>query len=901
MAAAVASQSGADRSYRVLLPADVVPERYDLTLEPDVERFTFEGVVRIACDVQVATDVVELHARDLLIGSAKFTPAGGGRALVACELGLRPKDTTLALRFEEVLPVGRGELEISFHGTLNDQMAGFYRSQYTDAKGVKRYMATTQFEAIDARRCFPCWDEPARKAVFVVTMVYPANLTAVSNMPQSRTEIQADGRRRDVFMPTPKMSTYLLAFCVGEFEYVSGQTRDGVIARIMCCAGNASKCTYALSCCIKALDFYNDFFGIPYPLPKMDMIAIPEFSAGAMENWGLVTYREVCLLCDEKAVSAVQKQRICTVITHELAHQWFGNLVTMAWWDDLWLNEGFANWMQTFAADSLHPEWHIWESYVGTEQQRALQLDALRSSHPIQVPIGKAQEVEEVFDAVSYCKGGSIVRMIYAVLGQDSFQQGLKLYFARHKYGNTETKDLWQAWAEASGKPLPQMMGSWTEKMGFPVVKVLSDPLEAGSEAAEVECEQSWFLADGSQREGDEDKLWFVPMLIATDKGVAPVAFQEQKRARLPCGTVTPGASWLKLNFGQHMPLRVLYPASMISRLAANMPSLPAEDRIGLLTDTYALCKAGALAPELLVRLFGGFRQELNDKVWAQLSQCFDGLDRIVRMGLEPHVVTAFCGLAASLVRPAFAGVGWDAADTDDDNRKVLRTALATAVAKYCDTDAEVCAEAQRRCNAFIAAPSDTAVLSADVRTAVLTLAMQAEGCEATFDQLVKVHNAIDDGAVKQSIYQALGKSASSTLRKRGLEWALGHEVRAQDLIYLPMAVSNSGREGAEEVFEWVQKDYDRIYGRLGETSMMLFQNIVRISGAGFVTTEKAEAVRQFWESKSVIEAVSKSLGQTIEAIEANGKFVERLRNSRFADKEFWAEMGTGTQETDEK
>merc|ERR1719401_602905 len=252
-------------------------------------------------------------------------------------------------------------------------------------------------------------------------------------MPPSRSEIRKDGKRQETFMPSPKMSTYLLDFC-------------------------------------------NEFFGIPYPLPKMDMIAIPDFAAGAMENWGLVTYREVALLCDEKTVSATQKQRICTVITHELAHQWFGNLVTMEWWDDLWLNEGFANWMQTFAADKLHPEWNIWESYVATEQQRALTLDALRSSHPIQVPIKHAQEVEEVFDAISYCKGGSVVRMIYAVLGLADFQKGLQAYFEKHQYGNAETTDLWRAWSEASGKPIAQMMGTRTQQMGFPVVKVLQDP-----------------------------------------------------------------------------------------------------------------------------------------------------------------------------------------------------------------------------------------------------------------------------------------------------------------------------------------------------------------------------------------------------------------------------------------
>ena len=272
-------------------------------------------------------------------------------------------------------------------------------------------------------------------------------------------------------------------------------------------------------------------------------------------------------------------------MAHELAHQWFGNLVTMAWWDDLWLNEGFANLMRTRCADELHPEWNIWQSYVGEEQQSALRLDAMRCSHPIQVPIGRAETVEEVFDAISYCKGGAVVRMIYAVLGAASFQEGLRTYFKKHQYGNTETTDLWQAWKEVSGKPVDEMMGSWTSQMGFPVLRVLSDPLLSGADAVEVE--QSWFLADGSEQAGDADCKWLVPVFLGSDKKVASEAvFFSEKKQTLALGGVGSGAKWLKLNLGQYVPARVLYPASMLERLAANIHSIPVKDRIGLLSDS---------------------------------------------------------------------------------------------------------------------------------------------------------------------------------------------------------------------------------------------------------------------------------------------------------------------------
>ncbi|CAK9053976.1 unnamed protein product [Durusdinium trenchii] len=874
---------------RELLPSDVLPEHYDLTLEPDVEKFTFDGVVKITCDVQVATDSISVHAHELVLSSATFTPSEGSSASSAESITLKTKSKMAVVGFEEVLPVGKGILEIKFRGTLNDQMAGFYRSQYTDSKGQKRFLATTQFEAIDARRCFPCWDEPARKATFTVTMIYPANLMAISNMPPSSLETRADGKKKEVFMVTPKMSTYLLAFCVGEFEFISAQTKSGVLARIFSCPGNSARCAFALKCCIKALEFYDDFFGLPYPLPKMDMIAIPDFSAGAMENWGLVTYREVALLCEEQTVSATQKQRICTVIAHELAHQWFGNLVTMEWWDDLWLNEGFANWMQTFCSDRLYPDWHIWESYVGMEQQRALQLDGLRSSHPIQVPIAKAEQVEEVFDAISYCKGGSVVRMIYRVLGDEHFQKGLQLYFSRHKYGNTRTIDLWNAWKEVLGKPIDKMMSSWTEQMGFPLLEVLNDPFTSN----QVELKQSWFLADGSKETNDDAKVWFCPVIVGTDKGEAPVSFLEEKTGKIPCDLS--GASVLKVNFGQHVPVRVLYPEKVFMRLVQNLKLVSAEDRIGLLSDTFATCKAGVLEPGFMAELLSGFKDELNDKVWSELASVMGGLEKVIVQGLDDETASAFKEFCSKLVLPAFKHVGWDQQSSDDDNQKKLRSTVLSAVAKYCYKDSAIAAEAVKRCKAFVADPNDPAALNADIRSAVFDVALQsAEGAEM-FDELIKAHETVKDGAVKIHIYGALGKAQSSTLRKRALDFNLGGAVRSQDLIYIPMAMAASGRDGAEATFSWMQDQYDRIYEMIGATSMMLFQNMVRVSGIGFVTEAKAQEVSEFWKAKKVYQNVQKALAQTVEGICSNAKFVDRLKTSRAAKAATWTAAAAGS------
>ena len=308
-------------------------------------------------------------------------------------------------------------------------------------------MASTQFEALDARRAFPCWDEPAMKAIFTISMIIPEDLTAVANMPETSCSLLPNNLKKITFEKTPIMSTYLVAFAVGRFDYLQSKTKNGVVFRVYCQPGKIEFARFALDTGVRCLQFLDDYFEIPYPLPKCDMMSITEFAAGAMENWGLITYRESAILIDAASAEVSMKQRVAMVVCHELAHQWFGNLVTMNWWCDLWLNEGFANFTQHFVTDALFPEWKIWENYVADSVGVAFKLDSLRSSHPIQVPIAHAEEVEEVFDGISYCKGSAVINMVYKVLGPENFRKGLQLYFKRHAYQNTETVDLWYAYS----------------------------------------------------------------------------------------------------------------------------------------------------------------------------------------------------------------------------------------------------------------------------------------------------------------------------------------------------------------------------------------------------------------------------------------------------------------------
>lgn len=371
--------------------------------------------------------------------------------------------------FSDVIPKGsKAQLEIKFTGHLNDKMAGFYRSTYKKEDGTEGILATSQMEPTDARRAFPCFDEPALKATYTVTLIADKNLTCLSNMDvAAETDVQStisgSTRKAVKFNKSPLMSTYLVAFIVGELNYVETNAFR-VPVRVYAPPGqDIEHGRFSLDLAAKTLAFYEKVFGIEFPLPKMDQVAIPDFAQGAMENWGLVTYRVVDLLLDEKASGAATKERVAEVVQHELAHQWFGNLVTMDWWEGLWLNEGFATWASWYSCNAFYPEWNVWQTFVTDTLQGALSLDSLRSSHPIEVPVKRADEINQIFDAISYSKGSCVLRMISTYLGEDTFLEGVRRYLKKHAYGNTQTGDLWASLADASGKQVEEVMASWTK------------------------------------------------------------------------------------------------------------------------------------------------------------------------------------------------------------------------------------------------------------------------------------------------------------------------------------------------------------------------------------------------------------------------------------------------------
>lgn len=549
---------------------------------------------------------------------------------------------------------------MTFTGTLNDNMAGFYRSSFKAEDGSTTWMATSQMEPTDARRAFPCFDEPALKSTFAVTLVADDKMTCLSNMDVvSETTVDSKvtgGKRKAVtFNKTPPMSTYLLAFIVGELNYIETNSFRIPVRVYAPKDRDIEHGRFSLELAAKTLDFYEKTFDSPFPLPKMDMIAIPDFSAGAMENWGLVTYRVVDVLIDEKVSGASVKQRVAETVQHELAHQWFGNLVTMDFWDGLWLNEGFATWMSWYSCNVFYPDWKVWEGYVTDNLASALSLDSLRSSHPIEVPVKRADEINQIFDAISYSKGSCVLRMISKYLGEDVFMEGIRRYLKKHAYGNTQTGDLWAALSDASGKDVEKVMDIWTKKVGFPVVSVTE-----GSNSIHVK--QNRFLRTADVKPEEDETIFPVFLSLRTKDGVDKDLALSSREADFKLQDM----DFFKLNADHSGLYRTSYTPERLRKLglAAKDGLLTVEDRAGMIADAEALAASGYQKTSGILSLLDSFKSESEFVVWQEISSRISVL-RSAWMFEDQAVKDALKHFQLDLTKDKAHELGWSFTDKD--------------------------------------------------------------------------------------------------------------------------------------------------------------------------------------------------------------------------------------------
>ena len=659
---------------RQVLPTNVKPLHYDVTLEPDFEKFTYRGNVIIDLEVKDASKSISLNTLEIDIHSTRITQ---GSSSISSDPKITYDDDsqTTTFSFDSSLSPGATvKLAIDFTGQLNEKMAGFYRSSYKDDRdGSTKYMATSQMEPTDARRAFPCFDEPALKATFSVTLVADEHMTCLSNMDVATeatvtSKVTGTTRKAVTFNKSPLMSTYLVAVIVGELNYIESKAFRVPVRVYAPPHQDINQGKFSLDLAARTLEFYEKTFDSDFPLPKMDMVAIPDFAAGAMENWGLVTYRIVDLLFDEKKSGAGTKERVAEVVQHELAHQWFGNLVTMDFWDGLWLNEGFATWMSWYSCNKFYPEWKVWQGYVTDNLQSALALDSLRSSHPIEVPVKRADEINQIFDAISYSKGSCVLRQISKWIGEDTFMEGIRRYLKKHAYGNTQTGDLWAALSEASGKDVEKVMDIWTKQVGYPVVTVKENPSNRS-----IIVSQNRFLRTADVKPDEDKTLYPVFLGLRTEKGVDEDAtlYTRDKEIRLP------DMDFFKLNADHSGIYRTSYTPERLQKLgqAAKSGKLTVEDRAGMIADTGALSAAGYQKTSGTLSLIKEFDQESEKVVWDEIVTRI-GAIRSAWIFEDEKIRDALKTFQRELVAKKAHELGWAFKDSDDHIEQQFKALL---------------------------------------------------------------------------------------------------------------------------------------------------------------------------------------------------------------------------------
>jgi aminopeptidase N len=747
---------------RVVLPAAVRPERYEITITPDAQALTFAGQEKIAVVVMQPTDRIVLNAADIAFGKVALS----GRS-EAPRVVLDQTQQTAAFVFAKPLAPGRYDLSIAYTGKIYQQASGFFALDYDGAGGKQRALFT-QFENSDARRLAPLWDEPGVKSVFALTVVAPKGQMAVSNMPVAATDTLAGDRQAVRFADTPKMSSYLLFLALGDFERIHrqvGKTDVGVVVR----RGDTAKAQFALDAAAQILPYYNDYFGTPYPLPKLDFIAGPGRSQffSAMENWGAIFYFDYALLLDPKLSTEADKQLIYVDIAHEMAHQWFGDLVTMAWWDDLWLNEGFASWMENKATDHFHPEWNIWLQTKAGEQS-AMRLDARNGAHPVITPIHDVFAAANAFDAITYEKGHSVIHMLEGYVGEDVFREGVRNYIAHHAYGNTVTDDLWTEIDAVSPKKIAGVAHDFTLQSGVPLITVTQAP-------AEVKLTQSRYGVDPASR---APRTWRTPVIVG---GLGDEPWRTVVSAGAPATReATPQAAPL-LNAGQTGYFRSAYSPDIWARVVGAFPRQRPEDQLGLIYDSLALGEAGISPMSEFLELSLSAQAAADPVVIKTLAEQLTALDSYYR---DQPGQAAYRAFARARLAPAFARVGWDAKPGEPDNDALLRRTLITTLGRM--DDPAVIAEARRRFTACLAAP-DT--LSGSARLTVLQI-VASHADETTWAQLHAMAKAATDPTDKTRLYGFLGDSHDPALADRVLTLALSSEPSPTDAPELISAVA---------------------------------------------------------------------------------------------------------------
>lgn len=832
------------------LYAQFQPENYKLELEADKTSKTFAGTVQITGKkVGRPSKRITLHQCGLTISAVRVVKRDkkGDVELPVTRINSQKTFDEVRLHFDQLLYPGQYFIELTFSGLISQQMNGIYLSTF-DHGGKTKQLVATQFESHYAREAFPCIDEPEAKATFDLTLITEQNETVIANTPIVAEDTR-NGKLVTTFDTTPKMSTYLLAFVHGELGYTQARTKEGTLVSVYATPDNVAHTKFALDVAVKTLEFYNDYFDIPYPLEKCDFIALPDFSSGAMENWGCITFREQALLVDPKNTSLHLKQYVANVIAHELTHQWFGNLVTMRWWTDLWLNESFASWMSYLAIDHLFPDWHVWTQFIVDEQGLALRQDALENTHPIEVAVNHPDEIRTIFDAISYEKGASVLLMLHDYLGAELFRDGLRLYLKRHAYGNTDTVDLWNALEEVSNMPVAEFMGQWTSLSGYPIVKA-----DLHGDDAQIHQERFYLNSEAKK----EAATWPIPLRPSEVTGLStlttvssPLSAEENHNK-------------LVLNHDRTSFFRVIYDANHRAHLAKAISQghINELDRLGIIDDSFEAAKAGYDSTVASLELMKAYANETSSVVWDVIAAAIGS----IRLVMEDDELRPYLkDYVRALTEKQFERLGWDEKDSDTHFDKLLRPTI-LGLSSYGENP-DVVREAQLRF-ANMKQPED---VHPDIR-GVIYGTVARNGGKPEFDKMMAMHNQSTNSEERVTLSGALTGFQQPELIELALSRITSKDVRAQDSAYW-VAYSFGNRFARQATWEWLKSNWDWLIANLG-TDLSFFRMPVY---AGRVFSDRAfiPEFEQFF-TEHMSPAFERPVKQGIETITWQAAWKER-------------------------
>ena len=812
------------------------PNHYNLTLDlTRAEEKEFSGTVIIFGES--TSESISLHSKGLTIQSATIDN--------------QPADVSFG-EFDELrlsqpnLENGNHTIHINFSGTITDAMHGLYPCYFTH-DGVKKQLFATQFESHHAREVFPCVDEPAAKAEYDLTLITRPGITVLGNMPVKFQKENGDSLTT-TFEKTPRMSSYLLAFVIGELHKKSAHTKSGVEVNVWATpAQNENTLDFALDIATRSIDFYDEYFGVKYPLPKSDHVALPDFSSGAMENWGLITYRESCLLADPELTPESSRRFIATVIAHELSHQWFGNLVTMQWWNDLWLNESFANMMEYVAIDALHPEWHMWEDFATNEVTAALRRDSLDGVQSVQADVNHPDEISTLFDpAIVYAKGGRLLVMVRKLIGEEAFRAGLKSYFEKFAYKNTVGNDLWQELESASGQPIVNLMNAWISQPGLPVVSV------SNSHDAAILSQERFFIGEHQP----SDALWPIPLFANQP---LDVKILNQKEATVSIEKP------LQLNCGLSAHFITKYDESTREYLLKNITELPTLDKICILQDATILARAGFENSASLLPLALSLKTETNEKVFGMAAGALTELRKFVDDNDAAR--DSLKRISGEFARATFEELGWDEKDGESDDDRERRT-TALSLMMYSE-DKEVLDEAKTRFDS-----NKLEDLPTEIRALIISTNVRHFETPEMIENLFAAYKNTPSNDLQNDI--AIG--LTSTKNPKTAEKILANIknsniIRPQDasrwFVYLIRT-----RESRQIAWNWLKENWAWVEGTFGEDKS--YDDFIRYAATALLTPNELDDFRQFFEPMENIPALARTIKLGITEISARAELIER-------------------------